>query len=234
MVETKKKKKKKKPRTERRYVPAATSTPTTTAGAGMVGALLLGVGVYGQWLRDGWTQSGPMEHSQWLVAGGAAVLAGALWFADAGAHPVRVGDAGIAIEKGNELLRLAWCDVESIRLHGGQLVIQGTTTLAIPLHAHAAAIARILSECVQRVPDVLEVRESERRLLPEARDDDGEDLVIEGIQIAGRHCAESDKPIAFERDARLCPRCGEVYHESHVPAECVTCDAPLAGRAVAP
>ncbi len=237
MAESKKKNRKKRPpkqRMERRFEPVSTSTPTTTAAAGMAGALLLGVGVYGQWLRDGWTPAGPLEHSQWLVASGAAVLAGALWFADAGAHAVRVGDAGIAVEKGSDVLRLAWCDLESLRLEGGRLVAKGPTTLSIPIHAHAAAVASILKECVTRVPDVLDVKESERKNLPQPRGDEGEELVIEGIQIAGRNCAQSDKPIAFERDARLCPRCAQVFHKDHVPRDCVTCEAPLAGKAVAP
>ena len=33
--------------------------------------------------------------------------------------------------------------------------------------------------------------------------------------------------IAFEKDARLCGRCGELYHKSGVPYLCLTCDARL-------
>ena len=236
MADGKKKKRRKKARRkrkERRFEPSTTRTSTASAIGGMAGAALLGVGVYGQWLRDQWTGAGPVEHAHWMVAGGAVVLAGALWFADAGAHPVRVGDAGIAIERGSEIVRLAWCDMERIRIEGGQLIARGEQTLTIPVHAHATAIAWILKECVKRVPDVLDVREADRKTLPEPKPDDGEEMIIDAVQVAGRHCAASDKPIAFERDARLCPRCAQVYHQSHVPSECVTCDATLTGRAVA-
>jgi hypothetical protein len=43
----------------------------------------------------------------------------------------------------------------------------------------------------------------------------------------GKHCASSGKVIAFEPDARLCPRCERVYYKTSVPAEC-ECGASLA------
>ena len=49
----------------------------------------------------------------------------------------------------------------------------------------------------------------------------------ERAQLAGARCKASDELIAFEKDARLCGRCGEVYHKSHVPDRCLTCDAAL-------
>ena len=53
-----------------------------------------------------------------------------------------------------------------------------------------------------------------------------------GDQVAGRRCAATDKIISFERDARLCPNCAQVYHKDNVPKECVTCGTEVAGRAV--
>jgi len=55
---------------------------------------------------------------------------------------------------------------------------------------------------------------------------------IDSLQIAGKNCAASDRPIAFERDARLCPNCAEVYHKDSVPKKCVTCENDLGDRAV--
>ena len=57
--------------------------------------------------------------------------------------------------------------------------------------------------------------------------DAGEKLTLEPPQVAGQHCKQSDKLIAFEKDGRLCGRCGEVYHKDSVPQRCLTCDAAL-------
>jgi hypothetical protein len=55
----------------------------------------------------------------------------------------------------------------------------------------------------------------------------GEVATLEPPQVAGLRCKATDKIIAFEADARLCGRCGEVYHKEGVPARCGTCDAAL-------
>ncbi|MEZ4310170.1 MAG: hypothetical protein R3F14_19180 [Polyangiaceae bacterium] len=46
-------------------------------------------------------------------------------------------------------------------------------------------------------------------------------------RIAGRACKASGQTIAFEKDARLCGRCGELYHKKSVPERCLTCEARL-------
>ena len=55
----------------------------------------------------------------------------------------------------------------------------------------------------------------------------GEKIMLEPPQVAGQHCKQSDKLIAFEKDGRLCGRCGEVYYKDSVPQRCLTCDALL-------
>jgi hypothetical protein len=232
MVEKKagkaKKAKARRERTERRFEPEQTQTNNLAVIGGMVGALGLGAGVYSQWIQDP-----PLGFASWLVAGGALVLGGALWFGDAGAVPVRVGDAGLAIEKGTELSRLAWCDIERIYTEKNELVIKGDQlTLTLPLKAHARAAAWVLSEAARRLPDVLDVHRKLADELPKPRETDGTVVKIDSLQIAGRNCAASDKPIAFERDARLCPNCAEVYHKDHVPKKCATCENDLGERAV--
>ena len=83
-----------------------------------------------------------------------------------------------------------------------------------------------------RVPAAMDVKRQSLADLPEPKDTDGEFVVIDGLQVAGRHCAASDKPIAFERDARLCPICGQVYLNGQVPKKCLTCSADLGNKAV--
>lgn len=216
----------KRERKERRFEPTQTQTSRVALAGGMLAALALGAGVYAQWLRET-----PLGFAPYIVALGAAGLGLALWFGDAGATPVRVGDAGIAVEKGSEVIRLIWCDIERIFVERGNLVARGDdVTLTIPVSAHPVAVAWILSEGVRRVPETMDVKQSELQKLPEPRDKDGEVLVIDALQVAGRQCAASKKTISFERDARLCPNCGQVYHKDHVPKTCVTCGSSVAGR----
>ena len=159
---------------------------------------------------------------------GSTLLGAAMWFGDVSGAPTRVGDAGVAIERGSEVVRLLWCDMDSIKIIGANLVIAGDgTKLELPVAAHKLAVAWVLKEAAQRVPDVLDIKRNAVDGLPEARDTDGERLVVKDLQIAGRRCAESDEMITLERDARVCESCGQVYHHHHVPQSCVTCEAGL-------
>ena len=215
-------------RKERRFSPEPTYASRASIVAGMVGALGLGAGMYSQWLSDH-----PRAIAPYIFGAGAVALGAALWFGDVGALPLRVGDAGIAIEKGTDLLRLAWCDISRLFSERGELVAQGKElTLRIPIAAHRTAVAWILSEGTKRVPSAMDVKRASLVGLPELKDSDGEFIAIEGLQIAGRHCAASGKPISFERDARLCPVCGQVYLKDQVPKKCVTCDNELGSKAI--
>lgn len=216
-------------RKERRFLPSKTQGSLYAAIGGMAGSLALGAGVYGQWIRDP-----ALPWAQYLVAGGALTLGAALWLSDVGGDPVRVGAAGVALEQGSELTRVAWCDLERIRIDGGKLVLETKeVTLTVPLAGHAAAAAWILKEAASRAPEALDVKGRDADALPEPRETDGELVPVENLQITGRVCAASEKTIAFERDARLCPTCAQVYHRDHVPRRCVTCNDEIAGRAYA-
>jgi hypothetical protein len=228
MAETKKKKKAKRERKERRFSPEQTYSSGAAVGGGMLGALALGAGVWGQWISET-----PHSYSPYLLGGGAIALGASLWFGDAGAVPVRIGDAGIALERGTELTRLAWCDLETVEIVGKQLLAKGkSTTFSIPIAAHPKAVAWILAEGTRRVPESMNVKKSDLVGLPEPKDLDGEMVLLEGVQVAGKHCAATDKPIAFERDARLCPNCAQVYLKDSVPKKCVTCEQDLGERAI--
>jgi hypothetical protein len=228
MAETKKKKKAKRERKERRFVPEQTYSSGTAVAGGMLGALALGAGVWGQWISD------PSHaYSAYVFGGGAVALGAALWFGDAGAVPVRLGDAGIALERGTELTRLAWCDLETVEVSGKQLLVKGkSSTFSIPIAAQPKAVAWILAEGTRRVPDAMNVKKSDVAGLPEPKELDGEQVLLEGVQVAGRHCAATDKPIAFERDARLCPNCAQVYLKDAVPKKCVSCEHDLGSSAI--
>ena len=228
MVETKKKKKTKRERKERRFIPEQTYASGAAVAVGMLGALAAGAGVWGQWISDT-----PPAYAPFLFGGGAIALGASLWFGDAGAVPVRVGDAGIVLERGTELTRLAWCDIETIEVVGKQLVTKGKGgSFTIPIAAHPKAVAWILAEGTRRLPEVMNVKQSGLAGLPEPKDTDGELVTIEGLQVAGKHCAATNKPIAFERDARICPNCAQVYLKDSVPKKCVTCERDVGSNAI--
>jgi hypothetical protein len=233
MAELQKSKKNKKSgakreRRERRFVGEQTYASKVTVTAGVLGSLALGAGVYSQWVS-----AAPAAAAPYLLAGGAVALVGALAFGDIATHPVRVGDAGIAIEQGSELVRIAWCDLERVYVERDKLVLKtDEQSYELALAAQPQAASWILAEGFRRVPDAMDVKRATLSNLPEPSDRDGEMLKVESVQVAGRHCAESGKPISFERDARLCPRCCEVYLSEHVPKKCVTCGAELGERAM--
>jgi hypothetical protein len=227
---TKKAKKKateKRERKERRFTAEATYASRLAIVAGMAGSLALGAGVYGQWVRDE-----PLNYAGYLVAAGAIVLGGALYRTGADLGALRVGEAGIGLEKNNEVSRVLWCDVERITLDGTKISVHSKqTNIAIPRSAFPQAIPVLLAEAGRRVPDVVKLSRTEIEAAGAVSEGAGERVTIEEIQVTGRHCKASGKPISFERDARLCPNCCEVYLKDQVPKKCMTCDRELGSRA---
>jgi hypothetical protein len=230
MAEAKRAKKKrtKRERKERRFSGGEMQASRVAVGVGVLGGLALGAGVYSQWVSQS-----PLEYAPFLLAGGAFALGGALIFGDTQPTPVRVGDSGLAIEKGTELSRIGWCDIERVHAENGKLFVKSKDlTFSLPIEAHKRAIAWILAEGTRRVPDVIEVKREAIPGLPEPRDTDGELVTVEDLQVTGRPCAKSGRAISFERDARLCPNCGQAYHHTSVPKRCVTCKAELGDKAL--
>ncbi|HEV8245103.1 MAG TPA: hypothetical protein VGP93_05020 [Polyangiaceae bacterium] len=231
MAELRKAKKKRvnRQRKERRFKGEQHQASRLAIGAGIAGGLALGAGVYAEWIRVT-----PLQQAPFMLAGGAFTLGAALVFGDVRTSPVRVGDLGIAHEKGNEIVRVPWCDIDRVTVEGGKLEIKSKmASFALPLSTHKKAVAWILAEGTRRVPEIMDVKRDAIGGLPEPADGDGELVPALAPQVAGRRCAKTGKSIAFERDARLCPRCAQVYHHSGVPKKCVTCKAELGDKAIA-
>lgn len=213
------------PRSERRFEPKASVAHVLTWLGMSVAALLAGAGVYGQWFRG--EEAGGHPYAPYLLLfavllGGASAL-----FGQWSMKPIRVGDAGVAIENApGEIERIGWNDITRLLLTDAALTVQGSgTAIAIPLRTHLPAASRVLAEARSRVPAHLtEIKEG---ALPPPDDAAGEVRPLEPPQVAGLRCKVTDKLIAFEADARLCGRCGELYHKEGVPPRCATCEAPL-------
>jgi hypothetical protein len=216
------------PRRERRFEPKASPLAVISMVAMSIGAVLVGAGTYAQWFRA--ENLGPLKQAPFLLGGGAALLIAVALFGQQLARPIRVGDAGVALEKDStEIDRIEWRDVTRLILSHDALTVQGVgTSISVPLGVHRQAAARILAEVSARIPKRVEDLDGTPSLgAPD--DTQGEVLSLEPPQVAGAHCKSSEKLIAFEKDARLCGRCGEVYHKDSVPTRCLTCDAPLKG-----
>lgn len=192
----------------------------------MAGALVLGAGVFGLWIVEP-----PIAWASYLVALGGLGLGVALWFGQPSESAVAVGDAGIAVEDGREVTRVPWYELRSLSITGGSMIVRGeTTTVRFSVGANPKAAAWALKEAAERVPDVIDASKESADRLPEPTEDSGLLQDVEDAQVAGTHCASSEKLINLEEEARLCPRCSQIYHESSVPDQCVTCEADIKGR----
>src|SRR5262245_31600625 len=180
MTTTKKLKKKaaateKRERKERRYAAEETYASRIAIGAGMLGSLALGAGVYATWVRDQ-----PTSYGGYLVAAGALVLGGALYRTGADPGTLRVGDAGGAYEKNNELTRVRWCDIEKLSFDGDRVNVKGKSgSLSFPRSAFPKALAVLAVEAGKRVPDVVKWSRTEIDALGSPNESSGELVPIE-------------------------------------------------------
>lgn len=213
-------------RRERRFSTSPTFMPVWVAIVGMVGAALLGSGVFGLWILDP-----PLSLASYLVAAGGFGLGVALWFGQPSESAVMVGDAGIGVEDGRETLRVPWYELRSLRIIGGSVVAEGKSLkLKFLLGANRDATAWALKEAAERVPNVIDVSKDIAATLPDPKKVKGYDQNVKDDQVTGIRCAASDKIINLEDDARACPKCGQIYHKDGVPERCTSCDTELRGR----
>ncbi|HEU4536228.1 MAG TPA: hypothetical protein VFS00_19020 [Polyangiaceae bacterium] len=211
-------------RRARRFEPQASSLGQVALGLICLGAALLGAGFYGQMLRET-----PLSYAPPLLIAGALALGFGWYQASSRPAPLLVGDPGVAPEDTDPLRWLPWSKVEAITLEGENLTVRGEgRALTVSTVAHPQAAAWIVKEALDRVPSKVRVDEAARGRL-KADEAFGEVRDLGPAQAAGARCRASDRVIAFDEDARLCPRCGEVYHKEEVPDECLSCAADLEG-----
>lgn len=225
------KREKARERRERRFDPAAMTTAMNVYLVGALGALLMGAGAWEQF--GGMLVESPPEpfrYAAYVLAVGALLVGVAIWIGTSADPSLRVGDAGIAIDKGN-LRRMPWYAVEKIEWRSETVRVTGRDdfgaemTVSATLKSHPQAAAWIVKEARERVPAVVDVPDD--ATLPDPLASAGEVITLEPPQVVGKHCAASGKVIAYEPDARVCARCERVYHRTQVPEKC-ECGASLA------
>lgn len=218
----------KRERFERRFVPASTTDYRIVYVVGGLGAIGLGAGFYGQWgyTLGNATLTEPIPYSMWILAAGALILGAAIWIGTSSESIIRIGSAGVGEEKSGLVRRIAWHELDAVRLENGVLVVSGKDEANVDYtvrvkHVNAPqAVAWIVAQARERVPDVVDLSKSERTAIGEAAKKAGEWVEPPPLQVVGKRCAVSDKIIAYEPDARVCQRCERVYHRSHVPSAC--------------
>jgi hypothetical protein len=212
------------PRFERRYEPGTSAFAIGTVLVFSLGAVALGAGVYAQWLRSGGV--GPHPWSLYFLIAGAVLLLAVALFGQGSARPVRVGDGGVAVERDESTTeRVAWCDVGRVLVSADTVTVQGDgVTISVARNVHAGPAARIVREAKERVPEKID---GDAKVEPPAGFAEPAKIPLDPPQIAGQACKATGKVISFEKDARLCGRCGELYHKAGVPDRCLTCGARL-------
>ncbi len=218
-----------KARTERRFDPRPSASPLLVTLLGGGGAAALGAGVFAQF-GHAWMESDqpPYTFAPALLASGAIAFGAAVWAGTSGEAAVRVGSGGVAVEMGDELVRVPWYAVTRVVWDpdAETLAVQGDDDAGRPQRlvltpkVHPGAIAWIVKEARERIPSVVDVPD-EARGLPETRGlAGGEVLTMDAVQVVGRRCAASDRIIAYEPDARVCPRCERAFHHASLPETC--------------
>jgi hypothetical protein len=217
----------KRDRRERRFVPQSTMNPMTVYIIGGVGTIILGAGVFGQFgnvVRK--VDIEPLAAAPWILAAGAVILGVAIWLGTSAADALRVGAGGVTQERGQGR-RIPWWAVEAVTGDASQVDVRGktesgeTTTISFEKRAVPGALAWVVKEARARIPDKVEIDEDDIGAIGSASKLVGEDKPAPPLQLVGKKCAKSQKTIAYEPDARVCPRCEIIYHRQHVPKTCV-------------
>lgn len=203
-------------------------TPNAGAGAYVwvvvmsLGGIALGVGVYAMFLRGELAE--PIDWAPYVFAVGAVLVVAYLLFGQQERPTLRVGQLGVGSEKEGRVTRAAWYELKSVTLRHDMLRLDtGGKPINVPIGAHAGAARRILSEALKRIPKRVELDDEDQMRVGRPRQADGEVVEAEPPQITSMRCHASDKPLTVERDARMCARCGALYHRTAIPRRCKEC-----------
>ena len=210
---------------ERRFEPAATQSAYFWVIVMSVGSIAMGSAFYALFVRD--AELEPIPYMPYLLVVGAALVLAYLVFSQQGAATLRVGELGVGNEKGDKITRTAWWQIQAVAFEHGVLTLKTTgAPIHIDLKEQRAAAALILAEAAKRIPDRVEVDESDAAKIGTAGKD-GERVTVDPPQVAGERCRTTEEPLTFEKDVRMCSRCSVLYHRNGVPKNCAECGRSL-------
>lgn len=214
-------------RRETRFFPQSNANPIVIRIIGGVGAALLGAGAYEQvWAAEPW------KYTPYLLAAGALAFALSIWFGTSGDMILRIGDAGVGIDRG-EVRRIPWYAVSEVFFDPKLQAVSvkgkdeaGTNfRIDAKLKSQSQAAAWIVKEAEARIPKLVEITGDGSDKIPDAHPST-DIMLLDDLQVVGRKDAVTGKAIAYEPDARVCKRCERVYYKKSVPKKCA-CGAML-------
>jgi hypothetical protein len=215
-------------REERRFVSQSSANPTALRVLGALSAAILGAGAWGYVYGQSFTAEDALKAvPSYLVAVGAVLLGATIWIGTSTEATVRVGDPGLAVEKG-ELRRMPWWCIDKITFDAATiaLIVAGKDeigvdwTIKLPVRRHPDAVGWLMREALDRIPRRVDIDESMQDKLPRATEGAGEKVELEALQVVGKRCAASGKIISYEPDGCVCARCERVYVRTAVPKKC--------------
>ena len=222
-------------RQERRFVAQSSNNPWLVRILGGLGAATLGAGTWGYSYGHAFEADEKLKPiPSYLIAAGAVLTGATIWLGTSSEVPLRVGDPGIAMEKG-EVRRMPWWGVSQITWESGNLslVVTGkdesgsSWTFKVPLKSHAEAVGWLVKEALDRIPKAVDIPDRVLEGLPGANPHAGMKIDLEPLQVVGKKDALTGKTISYEPDARVCTRCERVYFKRSVPKKC-KCGCSLA------
>jgi len=204
---------------ERRFEAVAATPQYVWVIVVNLGAIALGAGVYGQFFVDQ-----VISYAPYLMAAGVVLVAAYLLFGAASSSVIRVGDLGLGFEQDGKISHTRWYEIDSLALADG--VLKANTKgkpITVPLNQHAAAARAIVAEALKRIPKRVELDQEDVNGIGDPNPKDGERLEVEPPQVTNQRCTSTNKPLTFEKDVRMCSRCGALYHRAGVPPACKKC-----------
>lgn len=234
-------------RSERRFIAQSPYSPWLLHLFGGLGAATLGAGGFAYFYGESFRRTseaaaaasdagGPFRIEaipSYIVAAGGVLTGLAVWLGTSSEVPLRVGDAGIAMDRG-EVRRMPWWAVERIAWDspGLALVVTGSDeageawTLRVSVKSHPDAVGWLVREARTRVPNVVDIEQDILDRLPAGHPHAGTTIDLEPLQVVGKRDTLSRETISYEPDAHVCIRCERVYLRKTMPQKC-TCGASL-------
>src|SRR6185295_10930853 len=119
---------------ERRFTAEPTERSNIQALVGGIGAATLGAGAYATWAHDA-----PMPIAPYLFGIGALAAIVSFVMGASDDMPIRVGDVGIAVERGGQPERIGWFEVDKISLEGAdRIIVEGAKRRIVAPATHHA------------------------------------------------------------------------------------------------
>ncbi|MEZ4444002.1 MAG: hypothetical protein R3B72_33320 [Polyangiaceae bacterium] len=212
---------------DRRFAPGVSTLDYVWVVVMSLGAIGLGIGMYASFFRDAGLPT--LKWPNYAAAAGATLVLAYLLFGGRTARIVRVGSLGVATEEDDgKVSRLAWWQISSVTLESGGLRIKAAgKPLTLAVAGNEAAVRRIVSEAMKRIPDRVDIPDAEVGKLGKPSASEGQKVAAEPPQVTGMACRHSDQALTFEKDVRLCSRCAAPYHKLGVPSRCDECGRKL-------